>query len=325
MKKYNDEYKVFEQYGFSFEAYDNLRKLSKMVDIKEYMKGIDRILCYSIDSISDDIPLSYAYRISLPIVEALYNYLIMPYESSYITTDSGKSTSIEITVLKTAERLELDKTSLSLEAGQAENLTVTMTPVDAADKLNWSSSNTAVATVDGNGKVTAAGVGTAVITVTAAYSGVSATCTVEVVGDVTITASGEVSVKSNAKTTFAIIPDYGYVVKDVQVNGASVGAVESYTFSNPKENATIHADFAAVNVSYENGDVVISSEAALNNLKLIVAEYNDDNSLANCEIKNVTAEAGVEYHASASPAGKYKIMLWSSFDTMRPMWMSASV
>ena len=84
MKKYNDEYKVFEQYGFSFEAYDNLRKLAKIVDLKEYMRGLDRVLCYSVDSISDDIPFSYAYRISLPIVEALYNYLIMPYESSYI-------------------------------------------------------------------------------------------------------------------------------------------------------------------------------------------------------------------------------------------------
>ena len=251
------------------------------------------------------------------------------------TTDSGKSTSIEITVLKTATKLELDKTSLSLEQGQSDTLSVTMTPSDAADKLNWSSSNSEVATVDENGKITAVGVGTAVITVTAEYSGVSASCTVEVVGDVTITASagehgkinpsGEVSVKSNAKTTFTIIPDYGYVVKDVQVNGASVGAVESYTFSNPKDNATIHADFAAVNVSYENGDVVISSEAALNNLKLIVAEYNDDNSLSDCKIETVTAEPNVEHHVSVSPTGKYKLMLWSSMDTMRPVWMSASV
>lgn len=78
------EYEVFEKYGFSFEAYDNLRKLSKIVDLKEYMRGLDRVLCYSVDSISDDIPFSYAYRISLPIVEALYNYLVLPCESSYL-------------------------------------------------------------------------------------------------------------------------------------------------------------------------------------------------------------------------------------------------
>ena len=78
------EYGSFERLGFSFEAFDNLRKLSKMVEIKEYMKGIDKVLCYSVDSISDSIPFSYSYRLSLPIVEALYNYLVLPYESSYI-------------------------------------------------------------------------------------------------------------------------------------------------------------------------------------------------------------------------------------------------
>ena len=247
------------------------------------------------------------------------------------TADSGKSTSIEITVLKTADRLELDKTSLSLEAGQTENLTVTMNPADAADKLNWSSSNTAVATVDGNGKVTAVGVGTAVITVTAAYSGVSASCTVEVVGDVTITAttgehgkitpSGSVSAKSNEKTTFAIIPDYGYVVKDVQVNGTSVGAVESYTFSNLGDNATIHADFAAVNVSYENGEVAIFSEAALNNLKLIIADYDSNGAMTDCKIKTVTTSAGEEYRESVSSAANQKIMLWNNLENMRPIWI----
>ena len=84
MAENNAEYEVFEKYGFSHEAYDNLRKLSKMVDIKEYMRGLDRVLCYSVDSISDDIPFSYAYRLSLPIVEALYNYLVLPCESSYL-------------------------------------------------------------------------------------------------------------------------------------------------------------------------------------------------------------------------------------------------
>ena len=77
MAENNAEYEIFEKYGFSHEAYDNLRKLSKMVDLREYMKGVDKILCYSIDSISDNIPFSYAYRLSLPIVEALYNYLVL--------------------------------------------------------------------------------------------------------------------------------------------------------------------------------------------------------------------------------------------------------
>ena len=76
-----------------------------------------------------------------------------------------------------------------------------------------------------------------------------------------------------------------------------------------------------LNVTYENGDVVISSEAALNNLKLIIAEYNDDNSLSDCEVKTVTAEPDAEHHVPVSPTGKYKIMLWSGLDTMRPIWI----
>ena len=79
-----------------------------------------------------------------------------------------------------------------------------------------------------------------------------------------------------------------------------------------------------LNVTYENGDVVISSEAALNNLKLIVAEYNADNSLSDCEIETVTAEPNVEHHVSVSTTGKYKLMLWSSMDTMRPVWASGN-
>ena len=76
-----------------------------------------------------------------------------------------------------------------------------------------------------------------------------------------------------------------------------------------------------LNVTYENSDVVITSEAKLDNLKLIVAEYNDDNSLSDCKIETVTAEPNVEHHVSVSPTGKYKLMLWSSMDTMRPIWM----
>ena len=49
--------------------------------------------------------------------------------------------------------------------------------------------------------------------------------------------------------------------------------------------------------------------------------YNDDNSLSDCEVKTVTAEPDAEHHVPVSPTGKYKIMLWSGLDTMRPIWI----
>ena len=67
------------------------------------------------------------------------------------------------------------------EKGGTVQLTAEITPSDATDKnLNWTSSNTDVATVDANGKVTAVGEGTCTITVKTRDGSVSATCTITV-------------------------------------------------------------------------------------------------------------------------------------------------
>lgn len=69
--------------------------------------------------------------------------------------------------------------SLSLDEGDTYTLTATVESVDATNKdVTWTSSNSSVATVDGNGKVTAISSGTAIITATA--GGETATCTVTV-------------------------------------------------------------------------------------------------------------------------------------------------
>ena len=61
----------------------------------------------------------------------------------------------------------------------------------------------------------------------------------------TISPQGAVSVKSGANQTFTITPATGYSIANVQVDGSSVGAVGSYTFSNVTTNHTISAVFAA--------------------------------------------------------------------------------
>lgn len=81
--------------------------------------------------------------------------------------------------LEEVESISLNKTSLTLNTGETFTLIKTITPSGVADNSNWSSSNTAVATVDGSGKVTAKSAGTAVITVTTS-NGKKASCTVNV-------------------------------------------------------------------------------------------------------------------------------------------------
>ena len=58
-----------------------------------------------------------------------------------------------------------------------------------------------------------------------------------------ITPSGAVSVNHGTNQTFAITPDTGYHVADVAVDGSSVGAVTSYTFTSVTADHTISATF----------------------------------------------------------------------------------
>jgi hypothetical protein len=89
----------------------------------------------------------------------------------------GGSKTVEVT------GVSISKTSLSLTEEDTETLTASVTPADATNKtIRWSSSNTSVATVDANGKVTAVGAGTANITAASADGYKTASCSVTVKG-----------------------------------------------------------------------------------------------------------------------------------------------
>ncbi len=59
-----------------------------------------------------------------------------------------------------------------------------------------------------------------------------------------ISPSGTITVGHGASQTFTITPSACYRISDVVVDGASVGAVSSYTFSNVQSNRSISAYFA---------------------------------------------------------------------------------
>jgi hypothetical protein len=58
-----------------------------------------------------------------------------------------------------------------------------------------------------------------------------------------ISPSGNVTVNYGDSKTFTITPDKGYKIRDVNVDGKSVGAVSTYTFTNVTDNHTIDATF----------------------------------------------------------------------------------
>ena len=111
-------------------------------------------------------------------------------------TKSGKKASCKVTVEEPVAGIKLNKTTITMDNKRAIILGVTITPTNATNKtVTWSSSNTSIATVEKNGRVTAKKEGTATITVKSS-NGKTATCKVTVEEPVT-------SIKMN-KTTLAL-------------------------------------------------------------------------------------------------------------------------
>lgn len=97
-------------------------------------------------------------------------------------TAGGKTSTCNVTVVTTyveATGLTLDKSSLDLTEGDTYTLSATIAPSNASNKYpEWTSSDSNVAVVDGNGKVVALKAGSA--TITATVDKQSASCQVTV-------------------------------------------------------------------------------------------------------------------------------------------------
>ena len=182
--------------------------------------------------------------------------------------DGSKTDTCTVTVTQPVTGVNLNKTTLSLYTGETATLTATVTPENATNKaVTWSSSNTEVATVDNNGKVTALKPGTATITATA--DGVAATCTVTVsrepvipeTNGITVTQPANGSVKVNPSNgsagtliTVTATPDEGYELAYITVDGEKISGS---TFRMPDKAVTVSAVFVPVTfpfVDVKTGD-----------------------------------------------------------------------
>ena len=83
---------------------------------------------------------------------------------------------------------------------------------------------------------------------------------------------GPDKVEAGTDATFTITPNEGYTVKDVKVNGTSVGAVTTYTVKNVSADVAIEATFAAEDFKYtEENPFEFPSKK--DEIKTLEAEY----------------------------------------------------
>ena len=141
---------------------------------------------------------------------------------------------------------------------EGNDLTFTVTPNDCYEIASVTVNGTNV-TLNANNSYTISNV-TANQTVNATFNQITYNITASAGNGGTITPAGNVSVNCGEGQTFAIAANNGYRILDVTVDGQSVGAVESYSFSNVEANHSISVTFIAVlnieiNADAEGGSV----------------------------------------------------------------------
>ena len=160
---------------------------------------------------------------------------------------------------KVVTGVTLDRTAVSLKAGETVTLKATVEPDGVTGyTITWSTDNSAVATVN-NGTVTAVAEGTAKITVTA--GGKTASCTVTVTasegggGVVTPTLTGITITTEPTKTTYVVGETFdpaGLVVTATMSDGSTKNVTSSVTLTG--YDMTLAED-QRVTVSYTEGGV----------------------------------------------------------------------
>lgn len=180
-----------------------------------------------------------------------------------VTTDgSKKSATCTVTVRQGVTGITLNKTSATIGVGNSTQLTANISPSNATNKsVKWSSSNTGVATVNGNGQVTGVGVGTATITCRSSDGNATASCTVTV-ANVSSGNSG-----SSGNTSGTAKPNQGN-----QNNGSPVSPAPSLNGSGNVTNENTPEDV---------GEITELPEEELN--KAIDDIFEGDNESENSE------------------------------------------
>ncbi|MCI8652537.1 MAG: hypothetical protein HFF11_02415 [Angelakisella sp.] len=153
-------------------------------------------------------------EIAQNLARAISNYFSSIQAGSYPTGTESVGAVAKVPVTG----VTLNKTELSLTVGASETLTATVAPDNATNKtVKWSTSDSKIAAVDENGKVTAVAPGTVTITAATEDGNKTAACKVTV--------------------TAAVVPVAGITLNKTEL-ALTVGASETLTAAITPENAS---------------------------------------------------------------------------------------
>ncbi len=225
------------------------------------------------------------------------------------TAEGGKTASCTVTVRTVPTGVSLNATTLNLNAGAGAQLTATVSPGTASNKsVTWRSSNTAVATVNGNGYVTAVGNGTATITVTTAEGGKAASCTVTV-----RTAPTGVSLSAS---TLNLNAGAGAQLTATVSPGTASNKSVTWSSSNTAV-ATVNGSGYVTAVGNGTATITVKTAESGKTASCTVTVRTAPTGVSlNASTLNLNAGAGAQLTATVSPGtASNKSVTWSSSNT----------
>ena len=140
----------------------------------------------------------------------------------------------------------------------------------------------------------------------------------------TLSQTGDVSVPAGEDKTFTIIPDLGYRIKDVMVDGYSIGPTTEYTFEKVGKDHMLRVVFEPL---YTISKVELSDQsvvATLNNdeaINICAAVYSAEGKIEQIVMVPIGANAGtVEIPLAGTLPQRYEIRVFLlKKNTMEPL------
>ena len=180
----------------------------------------------------------------------------------------------------------LNRTSATLTVGDSITLTATVAPDNATEKsVSWQSGNSAVASVDQSGKVTALKAGTAVITVTTLDGSKTASCTVTV-NDKTQPGDEPVS----TEVVFEYDQNYFTTNGQVDANGKTTVPV---TVGNFTVAAGVKPEADVINTQGAENAITFTASGDTNDIYAVIKGASSDPSvLKTVDLKRIDPVTG---------------------------------
>lgn len=184
------------------------------------------------------------------------------------TEDGNKQAKCNVSVSNVpVSGINLNNNSIDLIKGNSSQLNATILPSNATNKnVTWSSSSNSVATVDNNGRVTAIGKGTAIITATTSDGSKTANCNVSVTNP-PLSAKGSIGI--------ATIASNSGISRGINVTVTASGGAGNYNYYYIK--------------LYKDGNLISQTSNTSSN-SLFASGYTNGNYYAEIEVHDTDGE-----------------------------------